>query len=117
MARLKSEIWVKAYIRSCNVKGVPAVVVNRGDADAGAIYIKVDILNGSCWLFTPAPAGFATGDHERLWVSFSGEEPTTYEEANTYIERQMKFDPDVWLIELEDQQGHHFLDDYLMEIK
>ena len=37
--RLKSEIWVKAYLRRCTVNGAMAVVVRHGDDDAGAIFI------------------------------------------------------------------------------
>ena len=39
--RLKSEIWVKAYLRRCAVAGASGVVARHGDDDAGAIFIKV----------------------------------------------------------------------------
>lgn len=57
--RLKSEIWVKAYIRRCAGEGVPAVVVRRGDEDAGVIFLKVSRLDGTAALYGPAPAGLA----------------------------------------------------------
>lgn len=55
--RLKSELWVKAYLRRCAVNGAMAVVARRGDADAGAIFIKVMRRDGGSTLFAPAPAG------------------------------------------------------------
>ena len=60
--RLKSEIWVRAYLRRCQTQNVPAVVVRRGDEAAGAIFICVDRLDGTVSLYGPAPAGclFAT---------------------------------------------------------
>lgn len=111
--RLKSEIWVKAYIRSCQSHGVPAVVLYRGDADAGAIFIKIDLLNGFCHLFVPAPAGLDMIDTERKWVPFSEHEPVSLEKADTHISKQRNFDPDIWVIEVESPQGDHFLDDFL----
>src|SRR5690606_5115084 len=54
-ARLRSDIWVAAYLRSCAVAGVVAVLRRRGAAEAGAIYIKVDLLQGECRLLGPAP--------------------------------------------------------------
>ena len=65
--RLKSEIWVKAYIRRCQHEGVAAVLGRRGDADAGAIYIKVSRLDGSALLFGPAPSGLDEAGEERRW--------------------------------------------------
>ena len=55
--RIKSEIWVKAYLRSCQGRGVAAVVVRRGDESAGAIYICVNRLDRTVSLYGPASAG------------------------------------------------------------
>ena len=65
--RLKSEIWVKAYIRRCATEGAPAVVVNRGDEDAGVIFIKIARLDGTADLYGPAPAGLVDR-LDREWV-------------------------------------------------
>ena len=55
--RIKSEIWVRAYLRRCQSEGVPVVIVRRGDEAAGAIFICVDRLDGTVALYGPAPAG------------------------------------------------------------
>ena len=53
--RIKSEIWVRAYLRRCQSDGVPVVIVRRGDEAAGAIFICVDRLDGTvCSLWTGA---------------------------------------------------------------
>ena len=62
--RLKSEIWVKAYLRRSRHEGADAVLVRRGDEDAGAIYIKVSRLDGTASLFGPAPAGLDAAEGE-----------------------------------------------------
>jgi len=109
--RLKSEIWVRAYLRRCQIENVPAVIVRRGDEAAGAIFICVDRLDGTVDLYGPAPAGLAGGEIERRWVSCLGPRTVTQAEASLYLARQREFDPDLWIVEIEDRGGRHFLGD------
>jgi hypothetical protein len=111
--RLKSEIWVKAYIRRCRVAGVDALLVRRGDADAGAIYIKVSRLDGTALLFGPAPAGLEAVREERRWEACLRQQPAPEAEADAWLERQASFDSDIWIVAVEDRDGRHFLDDWL----
>lgn len=116
--RLKSEIWVKAYLRRCQHEGVDAVLVRRGDTDAGAIYIKVSRLGGTAALFGPAPAGMEEAREERRWQPCLGRQsaaaaPTSEADADAYLARQIEFDPDIWIVSVEDRQGRHFLEDWL----
>jgi hypothetical protein len=111
--RLKSEIWVKAYVRRVNGLGVPAMVVARGHEDAGAIYLKVALLDGRAALFGPAPAGMAEVASERLWVRLHKAEAIAEREADQQLERAREIDPDLWLIEVEDRAGRHFLESWL----
>ncbi|MGE5510168.1 MAG: DUF1491 family protein [Bacteroidota bacterium] len=109
--RLKSEIWVRAYIRRCAGEGVPAAVVRRGDADAGVIFIKVSRLDGTAALYGPAPAGISREDGERHWTLFSADKPDA--DIDLHLAREREMDPDLWIIEIEDRQGRHFLDGWL----
>ena len=111
--RLKSEIWVKAYIRRCLGEGVPAAVVRRGDADAGVILIKIARLDGTADYFGPAPAGFEGGDGERRWTLIAERLPEAEIEAR--LARETKLDGDVWIVEIEQRQGRNFLDGWLAE--
>lgn len=101
--RLKAEIWVKALIRRCEVSGVSAMVVRRGDATSGTVLVKVNTLDGSAEVFSPARAR----DGALIWLSAGGPKPEP--EADAYIEKQRKFDPDLWVVEIEDRAGRHFL--------
>ena len=112
--RLKSEIWVKAYIRRCAVAGAAAVVVKHGDDDAGAIYIRISRLDGQAALFGPAPTGLSGADFDRRWVSLLGEGFVSEAEVHNYLEREARFDSDLWVVEVEDRQGRHLLGDDLM---
>lgn len=111
--RLKSEIWVKAYLRRCMHEGASAVLVRRGDADAGAIYIKVSRLDGTAMLYGPAPAGLDEEREDRRWQPCLDDEAGAETDADAYLQRQAAFDPDVWIVAVEDARGRHFLEDWL----
>ncbi len=113
--RLKSEVWVKAYLRRCQSEGVPVVIVRRGDESAGAIFICVDRLDGTVSLYGPAPSGSVGSESERQWVSCFGPRPTNQPDVYSYLARQREFDPDLWIIEIEDRAGRHFLGDAAIE--
>jgi hypothetical protein len=113
--RVKSEIWVRAYLRRCQAEGVPVVIVQRGDEAAGAIFICIDRLDGTVSLYGPAPAGLTDSETERRWVSCFGSRPAGEAEANLYLARQREFDPDLWIIDVEDKAGRHFLGDAAVE--
>src|SRR5689334_24184130 len=53
--RLKTGIWVAAYLRRCNVEGIFAAVRRRGAEEAGAVFVKVNRLDGTGALYGPAP--------------------------------------------------------------
>ena len=109
--RVKSEIWVRAYLRRCQSEGVPIVIVRRGDEAAGAIFICVDRLDGTVSLYGPAPAGLTESESGRRWVRCLGQHPVSEADAGLYLARQREFDPDLWIIEIEDRGGRHFLGD------
>lgn len=113
--RLKSEIWVKAYLRRCQVNGAPGVVVRHGDDDAGAIFIKVVRADRTAAVFSPAPAGLDDADIDRRWVARFKTGFVPDEEAEALLKREAAFDSDIWVIEIEDRDGRDFLGDELMK--
>ena len=113
--RVKSEIWVSAYLRRCQAEAVPVVVVRRGNAEAGAIFISVDRLDGTACLYGPAPAGLAGSGTDRRWVQCLGDRSATPQDVSIYLARQLEFDSDLWIVEVEDRTGRHFLGNDLVE--
>ena len=107
--RIKAELWVKAHIRKCNAQAIPVTVVRRGDDQAGALIIKVNQLALGCTILVPAN----TLDGGRKWRRATGENLVPENEADTYIENQLKMDPDIWVLEIEDRLGRHLVDDIL----
>ncbi|WP_045836031.1 DUF1491 family protein [Hyphomicrobium sp. 99] len=112
--RLKSEIWVKAYLRRCQVNGATGVVVRHGDDDAGAIFIKIIRSDQTAAVFSPAPAGLDDADIDRRWVSRFKQGFVAEADAEALLKREAEFDSDIWVIEIEDREGRHFLGDELM---
>ena len=113
--RLKTALWVHAYIRRCMGEGAFAAVVTHGDDDAGAVFIKVNRMDGSCRLLAPAPAGLDGADSERRWSARALERHESEEAVDARLARERDFDPDLWVIEVEDRAGRHFVDDVLAE--
>jgi hypothetical protein len=110
--RVKSAIWVAAYVRRCHVEGAFAVVRRRGAEEAGAIFVKVSKLDGSAELYAPAPQSVfedARPD-DRRFVSALPAQQGSEAEVEARIARELKFDSDLWLVEVEDRAGRHFLD-------
>jgi hypothetical protein len=110
--RLKSAIWVAAYIRRCQVEGVFAAVRRRGAEEAGAIFVKVNRLDGTADLYGPAPqtAFDETQPTDRAFSPLLKTQPAPECDVETYLAREARFDPDVWIVESEDRAGRHFLD-------
>ncbi len=109
--RIKSELWVKAYLRRAAVAGSPGVVARRGDADAGIILIKIARLDGTGDLYGPAPAGLSSDDGERRWTLLA--ERMAEAEVDKRLATEVRLDSDTWVVEVEDREGRHFLDDWL----
>ena len=101
---LSTDIWVSALIRRAELAGAFAVVARKGDPRAGAVLVKaLDRRAGTARLYAEA----TKGDGERVWMQPvpSDAEP----ELDAYIERARRIDPDLWVVEIDDAQGRHFL--------
>jgi hypothetical protein len=110
--RLKSGIWVAAYLRRCQIEGAGAVLRRRGAEEAGAIFIKVSRLDGTADLYGPAPQSVfdEARPSERAFSAALKNLPLPEADIESYLARQLRFDPDLWIVEIEDRGGRHFLD-------
>lgn len=104
MARLTTEFWVSAYLRRLSLADIPAFVTSKGDATAGAVLIKQAPLDGTATLFQRS----YDLDGNRVWVTLAEGEERGVDAA---VARQRSFDPDIWVIEVEDRAGRHLLDE------
>lgn len=101
---LSTDVWVGALIRRAELEGAFATVVKKGDARGGSVILKAyDTSTRTARLYTEAVGQ----DGEPLWIQpvLSDRES----ELDAYLERQRGYDPDLWVVEIEDRQGRHFL--------
>ncbi|ARC87697.1 DUF1491 family protein [Rhodovulum sp. MB263] len=102
--RLTAEFWVQAYLARLRLEGIPAFVVAHGDDTAGAVLVKLNTLDGQARAFQRA---FDLSSGERRWMELAEGDEAGVDAA---IGRQRGFDPDLWVIEVEDRGGRHLLD-------
>jgi hypothetical protein len=104
MSRLSTDVWVGALIRRAQLGGAFPVVARRGDPRAGAVLVKVVNRRAQT---TTLYAEAVRGEGERVWMqpSASAEEA----ELDAHIARAARVDPDLWVVEIEDPEGRHFL--------
>ena len=103
---LKSKIWIKAQIRLCDINLISAMIIHSGDSDAGAVLLKLNRLDAGVEVL------FQTRDEEgnHAWMRGTGEGLVSETEAETYISKQIKYDPDIWVLEIEDPNGLYVID-------
>ncbi|MBU6319181.1 MAG: DUF1491 family protein [Alphaproteobacteria bacterium] len=99
---LPTHVWVSALLRRASAGGAFAVVLHKGDAERGDVLIKVRAASGSAAAYAPA---FAPGEASFERVGSSDEEDA----VDDLIRRRLGRDRDLWVIEIEDREGRHFL--------
>ena len=104
--RIKTAIQIKAIIRRAEVAGAQAFLVRRGQEDAGALYLKVSRLDGTFVVLNQA----RRGDGELVWTKPLGDS-VDESGASKYLEKQLRFDPDIWILEIEDREGRAFVNE------
>ena len=107
--RLKAGIFVRALIRRAEVAGAQAYVVKKGSEEAGAVFLKVSQLDGTCTILNQV----RPGDGELAWAKPLGG-PCDETRASAYLAKQMKFDRDLWIVEIEDREGRAFVDEKIV---
>jgi len=103
---LTTGLWVSAQVRICDRAFIPATIVRRGDPDAGTVLLKLNRFEAGVTVYTQA----SSMNDEPAWSRGTGPAPVTEAEADAYIARQVQYDPDVWVLEIEDRKGQYKLD-------
>jgi hypothetical protein len=101
---LSTDLWVGALIRRAELGGAFAVVARKGDPRAGAVLVKtLNRREGVSRLYAEA----FRGDGERVWMNPTASQAEP--DLDRYIERAARVDPDLWVVEIDDRDGRHFL--------
>ena len=103
MTRLTSSFWVHAYLARLRLADIPAFVTAHGDDTGGAVLVKLNTLDGRAQAFQRS---FDLMTGARAWVVLAEGDEAAVDAA---VARQRGFDPDLWVIEVEDRAGRHLL--------
>ncbi len=103
--RLTTDFWVHAYLARLRGADIPGFVTRHGDDTGGAVLVKLNTLDGNARLFQRS---FDLMTGARAWVLLAeGDEAT----VDVSVRKQSEFDPDLWVIEIEDRKGRHLLEE------
>ena len=101
---LSTDIWVAALIRRAELAGGFGIVARKGDARAGSVLVKVlNLDDKTTRLYSEA----TRGDGERIWMR-----PALFDnetDLDRYIQKSLRIDPDLWVVDIEDKKGRHSL--------
>lgn len=95
-ARVKAGLWVRAALRMGNASGRYGAVLRRGDEDAGGVLVVLRGAEGLCVLSQTRAAG-----GEPAWLRATGAAPVDQAAADAYVARQVRVDPDLWVVEFD----------------
>lgn len=98
--KLPAGLLVSAQIRTAARAGIPITLRRRGDETRGVIILKINLLDGTARVLTQARRG-----DEIVWLPATKTDPMPEPEAEKYLEKQARIDPDSWLVEIEDKEG------------
>lgn len=96
-ARLRSDILARALLRQCGQDGRSAMMLKRGDADAGGILVVLLGREGKAIVLSQT----RTAEGDAAWLKSSGETPLNTEDTQAFIDRQLRYDPDLWVLEVD----------------
>jgi hypothetical protein len=94
--RIKAGIWVSMALRMGDLDGRPGAVLRKGDPDSGGVLVVLRGREGLSVL-----SQLRSGEGELAWMRATGPAPVDQEAADAYVARQVKFDPDLWVVEFE----------------
>ncbi|MDX1711213.1 MAG: DUF1491 family protein [Rhodovibrionaceae bacterium] len=101
--RIPTHLWVGAHLRQLSIDAVPAAVLRKGERTGGLVVLKLNMLESGCRVLTQT----RDLDGNLAWLPAMGGEAVSESAADDYIERAVKRDPDLWVLEVEDRSGHN----------
>ncbi len=98
--RLPTALWVEGHLHTLTAQGIPFYITNKGAHSSGTVMVKIVNPGQACMLLNQQ----RNLDGEMGWVHALGQDNVEEKEADAYISRTVKRDPDVWVIEIESRE-------------
>ncbi len=111
-ARLPTGLWVSAQVRAANAQGANMTVARKGDPDRGTILLKLNRLDRTFEVLSQA----RRDGGKLVWLRATGPAPVDEAAADAYIDRQIRYDSDLWVVEVDDRHGRHWFDGPVMDL-
>jgi hypothetical protein len=108
--RLRTDFWVAALRRRAEAEGAYVSIARKGAEEAGVVFVMIDCRDGRFELYGPAPQSVfdESGPADRRFSLLA--EATAEFEIGRRMEQELRFDPDLWLIDIAHRNGSAFLD-------
>lgn len=109
--RLPTGLWVSAHVRAANAQGATMTIARRGDPDRGTILLKLNRLDRTFEVLSQIRR-----DEKLVWLRATGPQPVDEGVADAYIDRQVRYDSDLWVVEVDDRHGRHWFDGPVVDL-
>jgi hypothetical protein len=102
--RITTDFWVSALVRRIFADGGFAAVARRGATEAGAVFVILRDRMGGVTLFGPAPQTSydAAKPDERFFIRHELDDESA---LDRFLQKEGRFDPDIWVVEVEPGQS------------
>lgn len=110
-ARLATGFWVGALRRRVEAAGGFAMVLAKGDPEAGSVLLLLRAEDGSI----SAISKVNVGDGKTTWQTIFDKRSERDEAVREALEKRRRFDPDLWIIELDIDDPARFIDGDILD--
>lgn len=110
-ARLPTGLWVSAQVRAANAQGATMTIARKGDPDRGTVLLKLNRLDRTFEVLSQVRR-----NGKLVWLRATGAAPVDESTADDYVARQLKYDSDLWVVEVDDRKGRHWFDGPVIDL-
>ena len=109
--RLSAGLLAAACLNAAASQAKHALVLRKGDPDAGVLFLKTLARDGSAMLFGQR----RDAEGRAAWRRVTGAAPVPEADVDARFAREAEFDPDIWAIELLDDSHLHPLNPRIVD--
>jgi len=104
--RIRTDIWLGALRRRVEAAGGFATVIAKGEPDSGAVLLLLRDSGGTLTALSRVNMGDGKVSWQPIFENREERDPA----AQDALEKRRKFDPDLWIVELDVENPGRFVD-------